>query len=159
MGEKMEPNRKRPTRSQAYQHLLVEKAFSHEMMESFPEEDSLGKRLNPWDYNEDILVLEDQLKERFWEIIEENLTERQLEIINLLKQGFTQSESARALSINQSSITKSLHGNSTYDKTSGSKNKESYGGIVKKITKIANEDKKVREIMAKIAEIRTNSWL
>lgn len=104
----MAPERKRPTRSQLYQHLLVEKAFSHEMMETFPNEDSIYKKLNPFDYNEEILVLEDQLKERFWEIINEHLTPRQLEIVKLLKEGATQQEAARKLGVNQSSITKCL---------------------------------------------------
>lgn len=109
----MAPERKRPTRSQLYQHLLVEKAFSHEMMETFSNDDSVYKKLNPFNYNEEILVLEDQLKERFWEIINEHLTPRQLEIINLLKSGKTQSETAKALSVNQSSITKCLSFDST----------------------------------------------
>lgn len=97
----MAPERKRPTRSQQYQHLLVEKAFSHEMLEGFSDDESMYKKLNPFNYDERILVLEDQLKERFWEIINANLTERQLEIVNLLKSGATQSETAKKLGVNQ----------------------------------------------------------
>ncbi len=104
----MAPERKRPTRSQLYQHLLVEKAFSHEMMETFSNDDSVYKKLNPFDYNEEILILEDQLKERFWKIINEHLTPRQLEIVKLLRDGATQQEAARKLGVNQSSITKCL---------------------------------------------------
>lgn len=101
-------NEKRKTRSSAYQYLLVEKSFSNQMMEVFPENDSIQKKLNPFSYNEDILILEDRLKERLWEIISEHLTPRQLEIINLLKGGATQSETAKCLGVNQSSITKCI---------------------------------------------------
>lgn len=152
----MAPERKRPTRSQLYQYLLVEKVFSHEMMENFPDEDSLYKKLNPYAYNEDILILEDQLKERFWQIIEKHLTKRQLQIVNLLKKGATQSETAKALGVNQSSITKSVHGNVDYSKASG---KASYGGICKKLARVVDNDPIIKEIKEKIAEIRNSSWM
>ena len=151
---------KRKTRSSAYQWILVEKAFSHDMMESFADDDGMHKKLNPFEYNEDVLLLEDQLKERFWEIIEEHLTERQKEIVNLLKQGKTQQETASLLQINQSSITKSLHGNSEYSSSINGKSqkKTSYGGIVRKIRKIVESDTKVNELLEKISEIRNNRW-
>jgi hypothetical protein len=101
-------NERRKTRSSGYQWILVEKAFSHDMMETFSNDDGIQKKLNPYHYNEDILVLEDQLKERFWEIINENLTDRQLQIVELLKSGATQQETAKKLQVNQSSITKCL---------------------------------------------------
>lgn len=99
---------RRKTRSSGYQYILVEKSFSHEMLESFPEDEGMQKKLNPFAYNEEILLLEDQLKERFWELIRDNLTVRQLQIVELLKGGATQSETARQLNVNQSSITKCI---------------------------------------------------
>ena len=152
----MAPERKRPTRSAAYQHLLVEKSFNHEMMGSFSVDDGMYKKLNPFEYNESLLILEDQLKERFWEIIEESLTERQLQIINLLKQGKTQSETAKEMGVNQSSVTKSLHGNTEY--SNKDKGKTSYGGICRKLLKIIDKDPIILKIKEQISDIKNNTW-
>lgn len=152
----MAPERKRPTRSQLYQHLLVEKAFSHEMMETFSNDDSVYKKLNPFDYNEEILILEDQLKERFWKIINEHLTPRQLEIVKLLRDGATQQEAARKLGVNQSSITKSINGNVDYSKDNG---KASYGGICKKLARVVDKDPTIKDIMQKISDLRNDTWI
>lgn len=154
----MAPERKRPTRSQLYQHLLVEKAFSHEMMETFSNDDSVYKKLNPFDYNEDILILEDQLKERFWKIINEHLTPRQLEIVKLLRDGATQQEAARKLGVNQSSITKSINGNVDYsNKVTGGK--ASYGGICKKLARVVDKDPVIKQIMDAISDLRNDTWI
>lgn len=110
---------KKKTRSSAYQWILVERCYSSEMMGSFSNDDGIHKKLNPFDYNEDILVLEDQLKERFWEIINEHLTDRQREIVDLLKEGKTQMETATKLGINQSSITKCISGDTLIKFKSG----------------------------------------
>ena len=104
---------RRANRSDKYQHLLLETACSNEMMESFSTDESIYKRLNPFDYNEEILKLEDKLKDEFWRIVEQ-LTPRQREVIKLTCKDFTQMHIAKLLNVNQSSITKSLHGNVDY---------------------------------------------
>lgn len=147
---------RKKNRSDAYQQLFAEKAFSHEMLSSFSNEESIYKRLNPFDYDERILELQDQLYVRFWELIDKHLTDRQKEIVNLLKTGATQQECAKLMGVNQSSITKSLNGNVDYSKGS---NKKNYGGIILKLNKIIDKDEKVQEILKQISEIRTDNWL
>src|SRR5271157_4467346 len=105
---------KRPNRSDHYQTLFLETAYSNDMMESFCNEDSLSVRLNPFQYNEDLIDLEDQLKEEFWRIVNTLLTDRQRDVLRLYADGYTQMEIAKKLNVNQSSITKSIHGNVDY---------------------------------------------
>jgi DNA-directed RNA polymerase specialized sigma subunit len=142
-------------RSAHYQSIFNEKSFSHEMLDTFANEESVYKRLNPYSYDERVLELQDQLQTEFWRLLEENLTDRQLEIVNLLKKGKTQQEVAKALGINQSSITKSIHGNVDYSK----KDKSVYGGIAAKMQRILEKDKRIQEIFRQIAELRDESWL
>lgn len=100
---------RRASRSQRYQNLYLEAAHSHDMMESFSNTDSIHSRLNPWDYNEELIELEEQLKVEFWRVVETLLTDRQKEVIKLYSQNKTQMEIAKILNVNQSSITKSLN--------------------------------------------------
>lgn len=144
---------KRRTRSDKYQYLILEAAYSNDMLESFPNEESINKRLNPFDYNEEVALLEDQLKEEFWRIVETCLTDRQKEVIELCADGYTQMEISKILNVNQSSINKSLNGNVDYNK-----NKRVYGGSKKRIKKIAEEDSKIKEILEKINELRKSSY-
>jgi len=144
---------KRPTRSDKYQFLIVESAFSNEMMESFSNDDSIYSRLNPFDYNEDLLDLEDELKKEFWRIVDDLLTPRQKAVLKLASEGLTQMEIAKKLKVNQSSITKSLNGNVDYKN-----GKKVYGGSKKKILKIIENDEKIKLILNKMQEIRSSKW-
>lgn len=150
---KLTMQEKRKNRSDVYQYLICELVYSNEMMEVFSNEDSMHKRLNPFDYNEEVLLLEDQLKEEFWRIVNTKLTSRQCDVVTLYAQGKTQMEIAKLLNVNQSSITKSLHGNVDYKN-----GKKVYGGCKKKIQKIIKEDKKIQEILQKISELRDNTY-
>lgn len=144
---------RRKSRSEAYQSLFAETVCSHDMMESFRNEDSLYKRLNPFEYSEELMELEDKLKIEFWRIVNTLLTSRQQEVIKLYADGYTQMEIAKKLSVNQSSITKSLNGNVDY------KNKKVvYGGTKKRLKKIIETDTKIKEILDKMSDIRNNKW-
>ena len=143
---------KRPNRSDRYQVIFNEIAYSNEMMCIFTNEDSMEKKLNPFSYNEEILELEDQLKKEFWRIVE-TLTDRQKEVIKLYAKGLTQMEIAKRLNVNQSSVTKSLHGNVDYKNS-----KRCYGGSERKLRKIIDEDPKIQEILRKIRELRDEQW-
>lgn len=140
---------KRKNRSDAYQVYFHESSCSNEMLASFSNDDSMNKRLNPFDYDEDILVLEDELKVEFWRIVDSLLTARQKEVIHLSSEGKTQMEIAKILNVNQSSVTKSLNGNVDYKN-----GKKTYGGTKRKISKIIQGDKKIIEILNKIKELR-----
>lgn len=139
-------------RSEKYQWSILEIVFSHEMMGSFSNAESLSDRLNPYHYNEDVMDLEDELKHEFWRIVKQ-LTPRQQQVIKLCADGYTQMEIARRLKVNQSSITKSLHGNIDYKK-----GRRIYGGAAKKLIKIIENDEKIKSILNKIAELREAKW-
>ena len=149
-GVKME---RRRTRSDQYQVYFLETVYSHDMMESFSNEESIHSRLNPFRYNEDLMELEDQLKIEFWRVVDTLLTPRQKEVIRLYADGYTQMEIAKMLNVNQSSITKSLNGNVDY------KNKrKSYGGARRKIRKIIENDERIKDILFQMRQIRENEW-
>lgn len=144
---------KRKNRSDSYQYLLLESVCSNEMMEAFCNEDSIYNRLNPWNYNEELIDLEDQLKKEFWRIVNTALTERQRNVVKLYADGYTQMEIAKMLNVNQSSITKSLNGNVDYKN-----GRRTYGGTRKKIRKIIESDEKIKSILARMNEVRSEKW-
>lgn len=144
---------KRKNRSDSYQWILLETACSNEMMAAFCNEDSIYNRLNPYNYDEDLLKLEDELKVEFWRIVDTLLTPRQKEVIRLYADGYTQMEIAKMLNVNQSSITKSLNGNVDYKN-----GKKIYGGARKKIKKIIEGDEKIKDILQRMSEIRLEKW-
>ncbi len=144
---------KRQNRSDRYQWVLLETVCSNDMMEAFCNEDSISARLNPFQYNEDLIELEEQLNKEFWRIVDNLLTDRQRQVIRLYADGYTQMEIAKMLNVNQSSITKSLNGNVDYKN-----GKKIYGGARKKIKKIVENDEKIKEILSKMHELRENKW-
>ena len=144
---------KRSNRSDKYQYILLETACSNDMMEAFCNEDSICHRLNPFEYNESLIDLEDQLKKEFWRVVDTLLTSRQREVIRLYADGYTQMEIAKILNVNQSSITKSLNGNVDYKN-----GKRVYGGAKKKINKIIQNDVKIISILQKMEELRNEKW-
>ena len=147
-------NDKRKNRSDSYQWVLLETSFSHDMLDVFSNEDSICYKLNPFHYDERLLDLEDELKQRFWEIVNAMLTKRQKDVIHLSADGYTQMEIAKFLNVNQSSITKSIHGNVDY-KGNGRRN---YGGSKRKLLKIIETDEKIKEILKKINDIIEYRW-
>lgn len=78
---------KRNPRSSAYQYLILETVCSNEMMETFCNEDSIYNRLNPFDYNEEMIELEEQLRVEFWRVVNTLLTDRQRDVIRLYSEG------------------------------------------------------------------------
>lgn len=136
-------------RSDAYQFVLLEQPCSPEMMTEVADAKGMGAMLNPFGYNEEILDLQDQLKAAFWRLVDMGLTKRQAEVVRLYSQGKTQTEIAKLLSVNQSSITKSLNGNTSYEQH----DKRSYGGSIKKLRKLAMKDDEILEIIDKISDL------
>jgi hypothetical protein len=158
--------RERINRSQKYQYLLLESAFSHDQLSSFSNESGLSNRLNPWEYNDELIDLQEKLKERLWEIVEEELTDRQKEVLKLTAKGLKQQEIAAKLFINQSSIAKSLAGNVDYgvkegDDTKASNKKQkknAYGGSIRKLQKLVLEDITCKSIIERMHLIREQRW-
>ena len=142
----------RKNRSSKYQWKLLETIYSNDMMEAVSNNESINYRLNPWIYNEELMDLQDQLKEEFWRIVENLLTPRQKEVIKLYSDGYNQMEIAKKLNVNQSSITKSLNGNVDYK--NGKKKKIYYGGAKKKLWKIIQQDEKKKNLLDRMRELR-----
>lgn len=135
-------------RSDRYQWALVETPCSPEMLVEVADSEGINAALNPFGYNEELLELKEQLRQAFWRMVNTKLTKRQREVIILYCDGYTQTEIANHLNVNQSSITKSINGNCDYKN-----GRRSYGGSKKKIAKIASSDPEIAEILAKIADL------
>ena len=146
----MSGHRKQHTRSSIYQWLYNEVAVASEILDVYSSSDAVFRRLNPFQYSEEVLELEDQLREEFWRVLRDNLTPKQLRMVELLAEGKTQTETSRELSCNQSSITKNLKGS----KEIGPDGRIINGGIVKKIRAIVKDDERINEILRQIAELR-----
>ena len=124
------------------------------MMSEFSESQGLVENYKPED-REELIDLREELRVQFWRLAKENLTERQFEVLHLLSLNFTQTEIAKMLHVNQSSITKSVHGNCDYRNKGNGKVRKVYGGSKKRLVKLANQDLKVKELREKIAEIHS----
>lgn len=143
-----------PNRSSAYQQHFCEVLTPHELLDIFSDHESIYRKLNPFAYNEEIEELKDALNVELWRIIEENLTERQKEVVKMYAQGMTQTEIAKVLGVNQSSVTKCLHGNISYKERDINGKPIAYGGVRLKLQKVSKEDEKVNSILKRIADIR-----
>jgi DNA-binding CsgD family transcriptional regulator len=119
------------------------------MMAEFSEAQGLVENYNPED-REQLLVLREDLRLAFWALAKEHLTARQYQVIELLAQGFTQIEIAKKLHVNQSSITKSVNGNCDYRN-----GRKVYGGVKRKMRRLADKDVKIQEIITQIADIHS----
>ena len=136
-------------RSDAYQYVLLESPCSPELLTEFSDSQGLTGMINAVVYNEEMAHLKLELKKEYWRLIDTELTDRQREVIKLYADGYTQMEIANMLAVNQSSITKAIHGNCDYRN-----GKKIYGGAKKKLRKIAATDEKILEILTKMAELQ-----
>jgi len=133
-------------RSDRYQNMFNEISYSQEMLADFAIEAGLTAKLNS--YNEALLELKSQLRRELWRLVDTALTPRQRQVIRLYAQGYTQTEIAKMLNVNQSSITKSINGNCDYRN-----GKKVYGGARKKLRKLAEKDQKIQGLIKKMVEL------
>lgn len=133
-------------RSDRYQNMFNEISYSQEMLADFAIEAGLTAKLNS--YNETLLELKSQLRRELWRLVDTALTPRQRQVIRLYAQGYTQTEIAKMLNVNQSSITKSINGNCDYRN-----GKKVYGGARKKLRKLAEKDQKIQDLIRKMEEL------
>ena len=137
---------KKKNRSDRYQQMFNEIAYNHEMMSDMPEAAGMPAWLNS--YTEEMLDLKEQLRDEFWRLVDEELTPRQKEVVHLYADGLTQTEIAKKLGVNQSSVTKSLNGNCDYRN-----GKKVYGGAKKKLGRLVQQDPRIQEILARIGQL------
>lgn len=139
---------KRPVRSDKYQFkiaeitsgLIIDNDIMYIEYETSHEPDELKE-------------LHEQLKRRQWELIREHSTEHQLNVCVLIGKGYTQAETAEIMGVQQSTITKAIIGNATYKRNNINYNGEKFGGVAKKMKKIAKEDRIYQDILTKIREL------
>ncbi len=144
----------RPNRSTQYEYLFHETTCSDEFLAAFSNTDSIGNILNPFNYNEDVLNLQEEIRQEFWKLAKKVCTKKQFMILSYVKEGKTQQEIADILNVNQSSITKSIHGNRTYYE----QDQKSYGGTIKKLKKCIDESEVFQELFRKIAELEEEKF-
>ncbi len=137
------------TRSSGYQPVLLESPYSPEMLSEFSDSQGFITKLNPFAYSEELFELKDSLRKATWEIIDTQLTDRQKEVLHLCADGYTQIEVAKKLKVNQSSITKSLHGNCDYRN-----GRVSYGGSIRRLKRLISKDTSIQELLKRIAELQ-----
>jgi DNA-binding CsgD family transcriptional regulator len=135
-------------RSDKYQHILVESSCSPDILMEFSETRGIAGYLNMSSYNEEMYELRAELHKELWRIMEEVLTDRQLQVIKMSAKGLTQIEIAKLLGVNQSSITKSINGNCDYRN-----GKKVYGGAKKKLRKAAAEDPIIQDILDRMKDL------
>ena len=145
---------RKPHRSDHYQWMMHEVSVDYDYLKSFTNESSIGARLNPFKYNEELEIAKEELKVEFWKLIKKHSTPLQLNVVMMWVDGYTQMEIAKTLNLNQSSVTKSLYGNSVYK--DGVKIK--HGGLVRKFKKITSENEKIQEILQRIQELQEEEF-
>jgi Bacterial regulatory proteins, luxR family len=139
----------RRNRSDSYQYLICEVLFSDEGWQFFTNQDSIQYHLNPWQYDERLFILQDELNMEFWKLAKVSCTPRQMAVMQMTVDGYTQMEIAKVLNVNQSSIVKCLRGNTDY--SNGGK---VYGGVVKKMKKVVAESPVIQTILTKMRELQ-----
>jgi len=135
-------------RSDGYQNIIMEIAVSPFILGDLSSAQGMTYRLQPYEENELLLNLREELKVRFWQIVNSGLTERQRQVIKLSIDGYTQNEIAKQLGINQTSVHKVIRGNIDYKN-----GKKRYGGALKKIHKLCLVDKEIQRILDEIKDL------
>jgi DNA-binding CsgD family transcriptional regulator len=139
------------SKSDPIQFKYREMSLEPSLLGNFCESDGLYS--TDYQKTDELLDLVDELNERIREIITVRLTDRQREVMELLYyHGLTQTEVALRLGLCQPTIHKTTSGNLDY-KNGGKR----YGGALKKIKKICDEDERISFIMKRITEIKTGS--
>ena len=137
-------------RSNGYQWIIQECPTAPENISDYSDAQGFVKSINDPGYKEELHEINEALNKAFWRLIDSVLTERQKEVLKLSagkdprfpNESKTQVEIAKLLDVNQSSVTKSIHGNCDYRN-----GRKVYGGAQKKLQKAADRDPEIKELM------------
>lgn len=140
-------------RSNAYQHLFAEIVSPPEKLVEFSDAQDMAGLLNYSNYKEERSDLQEKLNQSYWRLIDTKLTPRQRQVLHFTADGYTQTEIAKHLGVNQSSITKSINGNCDYKN-----GRKIYGGAKKKLQTLAKKDPEVQSILQQMAELNNDSY-
>ena len=135
---------KRPSRSSKYQYIICEAQVGDEILEIMPNSKSIYHSISPYKYNEELLDLKEELLKQIHKLAKKILTNKQYQIYLLTLDGYTQTEIAKIMGVNQSSVSKSAIGSQSYE------NSKRYGGFLAKLRKSIAESFEIQKILAKM---------
>lgn len=143
-------------RSNGYQWIIQECPTAPENISDYSDAQGITRSINDISIKEELFEINEALNKAFWRLIESTLTERQKEVLKLSagkdsrfpNECKTQIEIAKLLNVNQSSVTKSIHGNCDYRN-----GRKVYGGAQKKLQKAADRDPEIKELMKRKYQI------
>jgi DNA-binding NarL/FixJ family response regulator len=136
------------TRSAGYQYVIQESVSPNESIAEYCDTTGHVGTISLSQNREELLTLQEELHKEYWNLIENGLTARQKKVLQLSAEGKTQTEIAKILNVNQSSITKSINGNVDY-----SAGKKIYGGAKKKCRKLADKNEKIQSLIQAINDL------
>lgn len=126
----------------------VEISIDPSLLNSFSNEDSMSEFLSIHACSEEFQKLKCELLKEVMHIINNCLTDKQREVMKMTYiDGKTQNEISSELGKHQTTIHKILQGNIDYNNQ-----KKRYGGALKKIRKLCENNEKVQEILIKMKE-------
>lgn len=135
--------KKKNSDSKKYQYKIVEVSFDYDKLNNFSVERGMGAILTNNSPSDKMAGLKEKLMDELFEIIHNGaLTDHQKNILFMRLMGKTQNEIAVHLGITQSAVHKAMHGNIDYKNQ-----KKRYGGIVKKLKKICDDEDKIKKIL------------
>jgi FixJ family two-component response regulator len=100
--------------------------------------------------SEEFVELKAKLKAQLYALADKTLTKRQLQIINLVKDGYTQEEIARKLGVIQNTISKMIHGNIVYKPTG----KVRTGGIAAALKYATDNDPEIQKTLSELKKLK-----
>lgn len=137
-------------KSRLYQYKIVEISFEQNKLNNFPMERGIGHLLSENEPSDRIDDLKSELLDELYDVVHSDfLTEHQKKILLMRLMGKTQNEIADHLGITQSAVHKAMHGNIDYKN-----DRKRYGGIIKKLRKVCKNNKKIKEVLKKIEEVK-----
>jgi len=127
---------------------FVEISIDPVLLNNFSTEEGIGAYFNSCATSEEFQQLRVELLREVMYIIENYLTDKQKEIMKMTYlDGKTQNEISIELGRHQTAIHKALKGNIDYGN-----NKKRYGGALKKIRKLCQNNEKIQGILVKMRE-------
>ena len=140
-------SKKIPNTSTAYSN-FIEISIDPALLNNYSNEHSMSSFLASLSSSEEFQKLKLELVKEVLNIIEQHLTPKQQEIIQMTyMEGKTQNEIGEILGKHQTAIHKALRGNIDY-----AHDQERYGGALKKLRKYCAKSKKIQDILARIRE-------
>ncbi len=140
-------------KSDHYQHRIVEIPLEPHKLHNFSNESGIEQHITDMVPDEEMLGLRQDLLDELYNIINSGcLTPHQSKVLTLTLAGETQNEIAQKLGCSQSAICKALSGNLDYKN-----GRRRYGGIIKKLQKLAKSNSRIKLLLDRIAEYKADA--